>query len=79
MVSSRYAEHEYLKSYERIVLHPDESHSANTVSVDDVVVMSVHHKKTGVFVKEAGFDVVHLDMSEFEKCDGALTCLSVLF
>jgi dimethylargininase len=30
-------------------------------------------------VRDAGFDVITLDMSEFEKCEGALTCLSILF
>jgi len=29
--------------------------------------------------REAGFDVLSMDVSEFEKCEGALTCLSLLF
>ncbi|MGY5878671.1 MAG: arginine deiminase family protein [Candidatus Thorarchaeota archaeon] len=79
ILNQRYVGNPYLKSYEKIVLPSDESHSANTVALEDVVIMSVRHKKTAELVKEAGFDVVHLDMSEFEKCDGALTCLSIIF
>jgi dimethylargininase len=30
-------------------------------------------------VEEAGFKVVVLDVSEIQKCDGALTCMSILF
>lgn len=30
-------------------------------------------------VRETGFDVLSLDVSEIQKCDGALTCLSILF
>jgi len=30
-------------------------------------------------VREAGFDVITLDVSEFTKCEGALTCLSIIF
>jgi dimethylargininase len=30
-------------------------------------------------LKDAGLDVVPLDMTEFPKCEGAMTCLSILF
>ena len=30
-------------------------------------------------IENAGYDVITLDMSEFAKCEGALTCLSILF
>ena len=79
LLNQRYVGNPYLESYSQIILPSEESHSANTLAIDDVVVMSIRHKKTAELVKEAGFDVVHLDMSEFEKCDGALTCLSVIF
>jgi len=35
--------------------------------------------KAHEMVSEAGFDVMPLDVSEFEKCEGAITCLSILF
>jgi len=79
LVNQRYAGNQYLMPYTKIILPSDESHSANTIALDDVVIMSVRHTKTAELVKEAGFEVIHLDMSEFEKCDGALTCLSILF
>jgi N-dimethylarginine dimethylaminohydrolase len=34
--------------------------------------------KSRALVKDAGFDVVSLDVSEIEKCEGALTCLSLI-
>jgi N-dimethylarginine dimethylaminohydrolase len=30
-------------------------------------------------VRAAGYDVIPMDVGEIEKCDGALTCLSILF
>jgi dimethylargininase len=79
LLNSRYIEFPDLASFEKIVLPREESHSANTITIGDVVLMSYHHKETAKLVKAAGFDVTHLNMSEFEKCDGALTCLSVIF
>ncbi|MGY5865426.1 MAG: arginine deiminase family protein [Candidatus Thorarchaeota archaeon] len=75
----RYVDHPVLDPFTKIVLPAEESHSANTLAIGDVVIMSAKHDMTARMVREAGFDVVQLDMSEFEKCDGALTCLSVIF
>ena len=30
-------------------------------------------------VKEVDISIIDLDVSEIQKCDGALTCLSILF
>jgi len=79
LVNQKYVDNQYLESYEKIVLPCEESYSANTLAIDNVIVMSTRQRKTAEFVKEAGFGVKLLDMSEFEKCDGALTCLSIIF
>ncbi|MFW9893017.1 MAG: hypothetical protein ACFFFO_12480, partial [Candidatus Thorarchaeota archaeon] len=75
----KYSRHPLLEPFMKIVLPPDESHSANTLTIGDVVIMSARHSMTSLLVEQAGFEVIQLDMSEFEKCDGALTCLSILF
>ncbi len=79
LLNQRYLDDPVLESFSKIVLPGEESHSANTLAIGDVVIMSVRHKKTAEQVREAGFEVIHLNMSEFEKCDGALTCLSIIF
>ncbi|TET10370.1 MAG: hypothetical protein E3J86_05975 [Candidatus Thorarchaeota archaeon] len=79
VVNPKYAKNPVLESFEKIILPTEESHSANTLTVGNVVIMSTRHIKTAKLVKEAGFDVILLNMSEFEKCDGALTCLSIVF
>ena len=79
LLNKRYTGDPVLESFSKIVLPNEESHSANTLAIDDVVIMSARHKKTAEQVRDAGFEVIHLNMSEFEKCDGALTCLSIIF
>lgn len=79
VVNPRYIDDPVLDSFIKIVLPPEEMHSANTLTIGDVVIMSARHTISSQLVKEAGFDVIQLDVSEFEKCDGALTCLSIIF
>jgi len=79
LVNPRYLDEDALGSFSKIVLPKEESHSANTLTIGDVVIMSARHNKSSKLVRDAGFEVIQLDMSEFEKCDGALTCLSIIF
>ncbi len=79
LVNPRYVDDPVLEPFSKIVLPSEESRSANTLAIGGVIIMSAQHNKTSILVKEAGFDVLQLDMSEFEKCDGALTCLSIIF
>ena len=78
LVNPRYVEEPVLESFTKIELPKEESHSANTLTIGDVVIMSARHNKSSQLVRDAGFDVIQIDMSEFEKCDGA-TCLSIIF
>jgi N-dimethylarginine dimethylaminohydrolase len=41
--------------------------------------MSLAHPESARILQNAGFEVIKLDMTEFEKCEGAITCLSILF
>ncbi|MHA3963316.1 MAG: dimethylarginine dimethylaminohydrolase family protein [Candidatus Thorarchaeota archaeon SMTZ1-45] len=79
LVNPRYIDNSILDRFTKIILPKEEVHSANTLTIGDVVILSARHNKTSKLVNEAGFDVIQLDMSEFEKCDGALTCLSIIF
>jgi dimethylargininase len=78
LVNQKYESQPALKSFTKIILPKDESRSANTLTIEGVVILTKHHDKTAQLVRQAGFDTIQLDMSEFEKCDGALTCLSII-
>ncbi len=70
--------HPALHASDVLVVPSDEDYAANTLTIGDTVLMSSRHRKTLALVREAGFDVITLDLSEFEKCDGALSCLSII-
>ncbi len=79
IATSKLAEHPVLKGFEVLVVPDEEAYAANTLAVRDKVLMAEGHPKAQTMVRAAGFDVFCLDMSEFEKCEGALTCLSLLY
>ncbi|TFG29092.1 hypothetical protein EU527_16420 [Candidatus Thorarchaeota archaeon] len=79
LVSDRFYNHPLFSEFIQIHIPYDEAYAANTLTIDDVVLISSRHPKTICLVKEAGFEVIPLNMSEFEKCEGALTCLSIIF
>ena len=79
IVNRRYASHPALESLETIVVPDGEEYAADTLMIDDTVMMPASCPTAHDLVRRAGFVVVPLDMSEIEKCDGAMTCLSVLF
>jgi dimethylargininase len=61
-----------------IEVDPAEPWAANTVVVGDTVVVSDAFPVTAARLRAAGFAVVTLDISEFQKAEGGLSCLSIL-
>jgi len=67
-----------LKGYSIIVVPEGEERAADCLSVNGTVLVAKGHPRTVKLVEREGFAVKELDISEFRKGDGALTCLSVL-
>ncbi len=79
IASSRFAQHELLKPFTVIKVPEHEAYAADALGIGDTVLMAAGRPVSQRLVKSAGFKVVPLDVSEIEKCEGALTCLSILF
>jgi dimethylargininase len=65
--------------YDKIIVPATESYCANTLVVNGKVLIPKGFPLTRSLIEKKGFSVIELDMSEIEKADGALTCLSVIF
>jgi len=56
-----------------------EASGANVVIIDPhTVLMSASAPKTAALVRDLGYRVITVDITEFEKLEGSVTCLSVL-
>jgi len=78
MATERYAGHPALEGFNILVPPARDEYAADTLAVGDTVLMARGYETAQQMVREAGFDVISLDVSEIQKCDGALTCLSIL-
>jgi dimethylargininase len=56
---------------------PQEEHCANCIRVNDHVLVAGGCEKTKEKIVEKGYEVIELDVSEFRKVDGGLSCLSL--
>ena len=79
IATEKYANHPALEGYNILIPPSEDEYAADTLSVGDTVLMAAGYDTAQLMVKEAGFDVISMEVSEIQKCDGALTCLSILF
>jgi dimethylargininase len=65
--------------YDRIEVDPLESYAANAVRVNDAVFVAAGFPKLAGTLARFGYRTRILEMSEFAKMDGGLSCLSLRF
>lgn len=61
----------------RFLAMPEEAGSHVVVLADDTVLMAASAPQSAELVRELGYRVVTVDISEYEKLEGCVTCLSV--
>ena len=79
ITTEQYENHPLLNSLERLIVPKEDYYSVNCLAIEETVIMSNRFSNTQKMVEEAGYEVITLEMSEFEKCQASLTCLSILF
>ena len=62
-----------------ILAPPGETYAANCVRVNDYVLFPAGYPSLETCVSREGFKTLPLEMSEFAKMDGGLSCLSLRF
>lgn len=63
--------------FERFLAVPEESGSAVVDLGDDTMLMAADCPESAAIVRSRGYEVVAVDISEFQKLEGCVTCLSV--
>jgi dimethylargininase len=63
--------------FDEIIVTPEEEYCANCIRVNGHVLMPVGCEKTREKIAGKGYEVIELEMSEFRKLDGGLSCLSL--
>ena len=79
VVMEEMADLELFKGYELIRVTERESYAANCVRVNERVLVTAGYPVLTTELKARGFYPLELEMSEFQKMDGGLSCLSLRF
>ena len=68
-----------LKAFEQVMLAPAESYAANCVRINERVLVAAGYPRFADALARLGYQPLPLEMSEFRKMDGGLSCLSLRF
>jgi len=63
--------------FDRFLAVPEESGAHVVVLSEDTVLMAASAPQSAALIEDLGYTVVLVDISEFEKLEGCVTCLSV--
>jgi dimethylargininase len=78
-VTQDFAGREEIAGYEQILLNDGEAYAANTLLVNGTLIMPAGYPRTRARLSELDLDVIEIDVSEIQKMDGGLTCMSLRF
>jgi dimethylargininase len=67
-----------LSEYEQISVPVSEPWGANIACLDDRVLACAAHARTGEMIGRLGFEVRNVELDEFAKAEGGVTCLCLL-
>jgi len=68
-----------LRDYRKVVVPRGEEYAADCLAVNGIILMAKGYPETKKLIEQKGFFVKELEMSEFRKGEGALTCLSIVW
>lgn len=63
---------------EPIAVDRDEADAANVLRAGDRVIMPAGYARTAETLQERGFDIAEVDVSELEKAEAGVTCMSLI-
>lgn len=67
------------RNFNILKIDETESYAANCIWVNKKVIVPMGYPKAKKTIKDAGYEVIEVDVSEFKKLDGGLSCLSLRF
>ncbi len=73
------AERARFDDFEWVRVPSEEDYAANCVRVNDYVLIAAGYPKLEASLRALGYTTLPLDMSEYRKMDGGLSCLSLRF
>jgi dimethylargininase len=79
LISGEFVRNPEFEKYARIIVEENEQYAANSLWVNGNVLVPKGFNQTKHKIERAGYKTIEIDVSEFRKLDGGLSCLSLRF
>ncbi|MFD6210337.1 dimethylarginine dimethylaminohydrolase family protein [Peribacillus sp. NPDC060253] len=79
VAAGEFINHPDFAQYKKITVSAKDEYSANCILVNDYVIIPKGYEETKRKMNDAGYKTIELEMSEVQKQDGGLSCLSLRF
>jgi len=79
LLANQFSDLNQFQSFERIILTEEDAYAANSICVNGTIITPAGFPKAAEKLTHAGHDIIELEMSEFQKVDGGVSCLSLRF
>lgn len=79
VASGEFVSNEAFQQFNILTIDSDESYAANCIWVNNRVLVPTGFPKTRKAIEDAGYLITEINVSEFQKLDGGLSCLSLRF
>lgn len=73
------ADHDAFRGYEPVRVNATKEYAANCVLVNDYVLVAAGYPEFERALQVLGYKTLSVEMTEFQKMDGGLSCLSLRF
>ncbi|MBA7544107.1 N(G),N(G)-dimethylarginine dimethylaminohydrolase [subsurface metagenome] len=71
--------HKEFQKFNILEIDKKESYAANCIWVNDRVILPKNYPQAKEMITNHGYEIKEIDVSEFQKLDGGLSCLSLRF
>ena len=79
LACGEFLEHPLLSGFEIVPVPANEAYAANSIWINGRVLVPAGFPRTRENIEALGYETVAVDVSEFRKLDGGLSCLSLRF
>ena len=79
LITDLFADKDIFADFNKIKVSKEEAYAANCIRINDFVIVPAGFPETKKAIEQAGFRTKTVDVSEFRKIDGGLSCLSLRF
>jgi dimethylargininase len=74
-----YAGHPHFAGLDAIVAPPEEAYAVNVLGLGESVIAPAGYPRVAAALRDRGFTVLPVPVSEFAKADGGVTCLALVW